>query len=322
MTYRVGVDVGGTKILAVVLDDAGEIVAAERRLTPHVRDRTVGDTAARTIIDATSTALSSVQSELGDAVVGVGLPGMMRRDGVLAFAPNLKTANGGDLAQSLRDQVPGLRVVCENDADCAAVAEHRLGAARGVRDVVMVTLGTGIGGGLIVDGELVRGANGFAGEIGHMVVNPSGPRCPCGNRGCWERYASGAGVARLSQEAAAAGRLATIVHQVGGVEQVRGEDVTHAAHEGNAEALAVIDEVGWWLAVGIANLVAIIDCSLIVIGGGLWEASSLLVPAARRHLADLIEGREVRPVVEVVPAAFGDRAGAVGAALVAGERLL
>ncbi len=317
-----GVDVGGTKVLGVALREGAQVLDEFRVETPHRLDQPAGESAADAVLEVINTLAHRNGWTHEDIVVGVGLPGMMRRDGVLVFAPNVPSANGADLARAVRDRAPSVSILCENDADCAVVAEQRAGAARGVSDVVMVTLGTGIGGGIISGGELIRGRSGFAGEIGHMVVDANGPRCPCGSRGCWERYASGAGVARLAREAAAAGRLPTLVAQLGGSpDAVRGEDVTAAAAAGLDEALAVMDDVGWWLALGIANLAAILDCETVVIGGGLSQASTLLLPAARRHLDGLIEGGALRPRVNVVAAAFGERAGAIGAALIAEERL-
>jgi len=241
---------------------------------------------------------------------------MLSRDGTLVFAPNLQSASGADLAVVMTARL-GRAVELANDADAAAVAEHRLGAARGIDEFVMVTLGTGIGGGVVSEGRLVRGAHGFAGEIGHLVIDTSGPRCPCGKRGCWERYASGAGVARLAREAATAGRLRALVEQLGDAEAVRGEDVTHAAAAGDREALAVLEEVGWWLALGLSNLAAVLDPACFVLGGGLAEASEQLLPATRRHLVGLLEAGELRPEIAVVAAELGYRAGAIGAGLLA-----
>jgi glucokinase len=314
----VGVDVGGTKIEAVLVDTEGHVRACARRSTPPEADApgaVVADTIAATLADLELTA----GVELATLTLGVGVPGMLSLDGIVIFSPNLKSTSGADLAKVLSARLQGRHAVLANDADAAAVAEHRLGAARGIDDFVLVTLGTGIGGGVVVGGRLVRGSHGFAGEIGHAVVDPSGPRCPCGKRGCWERYASGAGVARLAREAAVAGRLEAITTRVGDAEAVRGEDVTHAAAAGDKEALAVLDEVGWWLALGMANLAAVLDPSCFVLGGGLMEASSLLLPATRRHLTGLLEAGDDRPTIEVVAAQLGTHAGAIGAALLAAD---
>ena len=245
---------------------------------------------------------------------------MMRRDGHLAFAPNLQTASGADLGAQLGDALGNSRVFCENDANCATLAEHEWGAARGLSDFVMVTLGTGIGGGIVADGQLVRGQSGFAGEIGHMVVEARGAPCLCGGRGCWERYASGGGLHRLTRDAALEGRLPELVERSGGDwRSVRAEDVSRAASEGLDEAVALMREVGWWLALGLANLAAILDAGHFVIGGGLSEASELVLPAARDYLSDLVEGYEMRPTITVTTSLFGARSGAMGAALVAFE---
>jgi glucokinase len=211
-------------------------------------------------------------------------------------------------------------VFCENDANCAALAEHEWGAGHGISDFVMVTLGTGIGGGIVADGQLLRGRSGFAGEIGHMVVEAHGAPCLCGGRGCWERYASGGGLHRLTREAALDGRLATLVDRSNGDPRaVRAEDVTEAAAEGLDEAVALMREVGWWLALGLSNLAVILDSGHFVIGGGLSDASDLVLPAAREYLAELVEGYDARPTITVTTSMFGARSGAMGATLVAFE---
>lgn len=186
--------------------------------------------------------------------------------------------------------------------------------------MLMVTLGTGIGGALVADGELMRGANGFSGEIGHMVVDPSGPLCPCGRSGCWERYASGSGLGRLAREAAHAGRGARLVELAGGdPEAVRGEHVTAAAGEGDPDAHEVVRRFAWWLGLGLANLINALDPEVIVIGGGLVEEGELLLGPLRAELAGMVEAASLRPAVRVEPAVLGERAGAVGAAVLALE---
>ena len=218
------------------------------------------------------------------------------------------------------EQLPGRTLLIENDANFAVLAEQRLGAARGYDDVVMVTLGTGIGGGLMVDGRVQVGSAGFAGEIGHMVVDPNGPSCPCGRRGCWERFASGAGLGVLAREAALAGRLGEVVRIAGGdPESVRGEDVSAAAASGDPAAQQVIREVGWWIGFGLANLAAVLDPGCFVLGGGVIQAGDLLIESARTTFAELVEGGDRRPGILIAAAAFGERAGAVGGALAVRE---
>ncbi len=324
-----GVDIGGTKVLGVAVDEADSVVAEARVATPHSAADPAGPweppgpfpgEAGEEVADAVARVVAELGRETGMAVsgmpVGVGAPGMLDRCGVLQFSPNLQGAAGADLRTLIGDRLAGSLLVVENDANCAALAEHRGGAARGADHALMVTLGTGIGGGLISEGRVLVGAYGFAGEIGHMVVDPSGPPCPCGRRGCWERYASGGGLGRLAREAAYAGRLHEVVALAGGdPELVRGEHVTHAALQGESGALGVMDDLGWWVALGLANLTAVADPERIVLGGGLVEAGEILLAPTRRAFADLVEGSRVRPEVEIVPAALGERSGAVGAAM-------
>ncbi len=316
----IGVDGGGTTARAGVVDADGRTVDERRSGTPHGRDDYPGARAAEVVADQV---LELCRRQVLDArllPIGVGLPGLVRRDGHLAFAPNLQSASGSDFGALLCEALGRSAIVAENDANCAALAEHAWGAVRGVDDFVMVTLGTGIGGGLFADGALVRGRSGFSGDIGHMVVQADGAPCRCGGRGCWERYASGGGLLRLSREAALDGRLPAVVARVGAADRVTGEDVTAAAADGLEEAIAVVDEVGWWLALGLANLVAILDTGQIVIGGGLSEVASLVLPSARAHLVELVEGYEARPAITITESSFGARSGAMGAALVAMER--
>jgi glucokinase len=193
-----------------------------------------------------------------------------------------------------------------------------LGAGQRSSDLLLVTLGTGIGGGLVTGGQLVRGANRFAGEIGHMVVDVHGPPCPCGKRGCWERYASGSGLGRLGREAAEAGHSRRIVELAGGDPvAVRGEHVTTAATEGDEGALAVVDRFAWWVGLGLANLANIFDPECIVLGGGLAGSGRLFLKPVRAAFTELVEAAEYRPDIRIVLAELGERAGAVGAALLA-----
>ncbi len=320
-----GIDIGGTKVLGVALRASDELVAEARVPTPPASD--AGSVAGH-VADAVAGVVGRLDDEVSGAgfvsdaamgvgvPVGVGVPGMVDRKGRLVFAPNLPQGQGVDWPSMLEDRIGARTVVVENDANLAVLAEHELGAARGFRHVVMVTLGTGIGGGVVVDGRIQVGSSGFAGEIGHMVVDPSGPPCPCGRRGCWERYASGAGLGVRAREAAMAGRLHDVVRRSGGdPESVRGEDVSAAAAAGDPEARQVIEEVGWWVGFGLANLAGVLDPECFVLGGGLVGAGDLLVESARRAYEELVEGGSRRPAPVMVAAAFGERAGAVGAAL-------
>ena len=322
----IGIDIGGTKVLGIALSPSDVIVAEARLPTPTAPAHPdLVEAAGETGIEVAQ-AIAAVVAQLDAAVgagpdlpaVGVGAPGMLDRRGRLRFAPNLPQAHGVNWTVLIGERLPGRRIVVENDANLAVLAEHRLGAARGYQHVVMVTLGTGIGGGLIVDGRVQVGGHGFAGEIGHMVVDPAGPPCPCGRRGCWERFASGGGLGLMAREAALAGRLPEVVALAGGdPERVRGEDVTVAALNGDPDARRVIEQVGWWVGFGLANLACVLDPECFVLGGGLVGAGDLLLDSARRAFDELVEGGATRPETTIVTAAFGERSGAVGAALAA-----
>ncbi len=324
----VGVDLGGTKVLALALAPGvgrdgslrpGQVLASRRTDTPRG-----GPAVAEAIVDAIAGAVSALDGELVSgggapaAAVGIGAAGLVDLGGVLRFAPNLPGVVDLDLNTELAGRL-GRPVVVDNDASCAAWAEHELGAAAGATTSVLVTLGTGIGGGLVVDGVVQRGAFGFAGEPGHMLVDPHGPPCPCGRRGCWERFASGSGLGRLARDAAAAGRADGIVERAGGdAEAVRGEHVTAAASDGDDDARRVLAEFAWWVAVGVANLVDLLDPEVVVVGGGLADAGDLLLDPVREAYAGLVLAHDHRPAARIVAAALGSDAGAVGAALLAG----
>lgn len=312
-----GIDLGGTKILGRILDpdDPTRALAETRRDTPR------GDEA---IIESLAGVVDDLrQASGGDrlAAVGIGAAGLIDGRGVLRMAPNLPGVAEFDLGRRLAERL-GLPVSVDNDATCATWAEHVAGAARGSTDSVLVTLGTGIGGGVVAGGRLQRGAHGFAGEAGHMMVDPNGPPCPCGRRGCWERYASGTGLGRLARDAAQAGNADRVVALAGGdPEAVRGEHVTEAARLGDPEALEVLQSFAWWVAVGLANLVNVLDPDVVVVGGGLVAAGEFLLGPTRRAFHDLVLAAEHRPPARILPADLGTEAGAIGAGLLAVDAL-
>lgn len=324
-----GVDVGGTKILGVALSAEGEVLAERRVPTPEALGP-LGD--GEEPVEVLALAVAALVGDLGAAVdappgpgpVGVGLPGFVI-DGVLRFSPHLPRAvappgapESSSFAARLAGALPGAAPVVHNDSNLAALAELVLGAARGMREGLVLTLGTGIGGALVAGGAVHGGAHGIAAEVGHMVVDAAGPPCPCGGRGCWERYASGGGLARLAREAALAGSIPEAVVLAGGhPELVRAEHVTAAAAAGDPGCLRVVEQLGWWLALGLANLAAVLDPERFVLGGGLVAAGEMLLGPARRSFASLVVGKAARPDTPIVAAALGERAGAVGAALAA-----
>ena len=309
-----GVDIGGTKCLGLCLAVDGTVLVEERQPTPR---------GASNLTDTVAAVVEALAAAAGGRIgaVGVGAPGLVDRNGVLRAAPNLIGVTEMPLREMLAErlQVP---VTVDNDATCATEAEWRHGAASGVADALLITLGTGIGGGVISGGALQRGANGFMSEPGHMVVDPNGPPCVCGRRGCWERYASGSGLARLARDAAFGGRAEAVVDAAGGdPESVRGEHVTSAARAGDPAAREILDEWAWWLALGLANLTNLFDPQVIVLGGGLVEEADLLLEPINRLYEGLLYAPAHRPRPLLVPATLGEHAGAMGAALIAANAL-
>lgn len=314
----VGIDLGGTKILGRVVDPEHphEVLGETRVATPTATDAVVD-----AIAEVAKNLTKSAVHETGAAVVAVGLgaAGLVDRSGVMRFAPNVPGLNGVDLRTKL-DASIGSAVVVENDANTATWAEYRCGVAAGVGSMVMVTLGTGIGGGVIVDGVLQRGASGLGAEVGHMVINPVGPMCPCGRRGCWERFASGSGLGRLAREAVAAGRADYVLSLAGGdLKAVSGEHVTAAAADGDRVAMELMRQFAWWTACGLANLVNIFDPEMVVIGGGLATVGDLLLEPVRAAFAGMAVGAGKRPKTQIELAQLGPAAGAIGAALLAAD---
>ena len=308
----VGIDLGGTKCLGVAVVD-GAVVAEDRVATPKAGGEAVLETMAELATALAAEAGSPLEG------VGVGAPGLVDPDGVLLFAPNLRGATGLAVRAGLEDRL-GVPIEAVIDATCAAWGEHELGAGRGLDDLVLVTLGTGIGGGIVAGGRIHRGANRFAGEIGHMVVDPNGPPCPCGQRGCWERFASGSGLGILGRDAATAGRAERVMALAGGdPEGVRGEHVTAALAEGDPEAGQIIAEFAWWVALGLSNLANVFDPDAFVIGGGLVECGDALLDPVRAAFAARLPGHDLRRPIGIVAAELGMSSGAIGAAcLVAG----
>jgi glucokinase len=307
MGLAIGVDIGGSKVAAGVVDDDGQVIDSERRETP-------GDDVEQTesvIVDV----VDALAARHGVEAVGVGAAGWIADDhATVLYAPHLAWRNE-PLRAALAGRIP-LPLVIENDANCAAWAEYRFGAAQGERVVVCVTLGTGIGGGLIIEGSVYRGAFGVACEYGHMTVVPDGRRCACGNRGCWEMYASGRALARDAKELAADSPIAAakMIELAGSVEQLSGPVVTAAAQAGDAAAVSICTTMGRWLGRGLANLAAVLDPSVFVIGGGVSAAGDILLRPAREEFEHTLTGRGFRPAAGVLLAAAGPNAGLVGAA--------
>jgi glucokinase len=221
----------------------------------------------------------------------------------------------------MRDAL-GMPCQVDNDASMAAYGEFRFGAGRGYRHLLLVTVGTGLGGGIVADGRLFRGANGFAAEIGHIIVEPGGPLCGCGNRGCWEQVASGGAIGRVGREAVREHPHSILWRLADGdPSKVTGKVVTEAAQRGDEVSVGIVAEAGRRLGEGIAGLVNVLDPQVVVVGGGVIVAGDLLLDPARASYLEAVEGPEHRPRVPIVPAQLGNDAGAVGAATLALEEL-
>jgi glucokinase len=322
MSIGLGLDVGGTKILACAVTGSGELVAETRVDSPKAPDR---------LLEALTEAADAIYSLLGAdradvAGVGVGVPSLVASDGTLYDSPNLPALEGLPVRQAFAERLAEMaarsgsgdkvwRLALDNDGTCAAAGELAFGAARGQSDAVILTLGTGIGGGITTGGRLLRGARGFAGEVGHMVIDPSGPKCHCGRVGCLEALASGSALALQARQAVREGRADRVLALAGGsLEAVRGEHVLGAALEGDPTALALFARLADNLAIGIGNLVEVLDPGVVLLGGGMADAGPVLLePTTAAFAATNRRGRGAQ-AVPIVLAELGPRAGAFGAA--------
>ena len=304
----IGVDVGGTKVAAGLVDEDGTILRRTRRPTPSASPDDVEDVIAACVVE--------LAEGTGAGAVGIGAAGFVTVDrSTVLLAPNLAWRD-----EPLREAVSGrvgLPVVVENDANAAAWGEYRFGAGRGESDLVLVTVGTGIGGGIVLGGRLHRGRFGIGGEIGHLQMVPGGRRCGCGQNGCWEQYSSGRALLREAREIADVRREhgARLLELGGGrIEGIEAIEVTQAAREGDPAALECFAAVGAALGQGLADLAAVLDPGAFVLGGGVADAGELLLDPTRRSFEARLTGRGSRPVADVRLAALGNDAGLVGAA--------
>ncbi|MGZ4696637.1 MAG: ROK family glucokinase [Oryzihumus sp.] len=313
MSATIGLDIGGTKIAGGLVSPTGTILARGRRVTPaHDPDRIAVEVA-------------DLVRELSDGAdvsgVGVACAGFIDATGsTVLFAPNLAWRDE-PLKRRLQATID-LPVIIDNDANAAAWGEFRFGAARDVDDMVLITVGTGIGGGVVTGGHLLRGAYGIAAEIGHMRVVPDGIRCGCGNRGCWEMYASGNALVREARELVRSGtphaaRLSELC--AADPDKLSGHDITSAAAQGDPAAVELLADLGRWIGEGAASVTAILDPELIVLGGGVADAGALLLDPAQAAFRRQLTGRGHRPEARFAVASLGNDAGIIGAAALVAE---
>jgi glucokinase len=308
----IGVDLGGTKLLAGTVD-------ADLRVHHRAYRLARRDAVIDTIVEAVQEAREATTREI--VAVGVGIPCLIEPRRGVAMACNHLPLVEVPVRDLLAERL-GLPVVLDNDANAALTAEWRFGAARDARHVVMLTIGTGIGGGLVVDGRIVHGASGAAAELGHIVIERDGPACPgnCPNRGCLEAFVSGPALAAAGRRAGEADPESALGRALAAGRDVTGPLVTELAHDGDAAAREVLSQLGRDLGIGITNLVNIFNPEIVVVGGGLVAAGEFLLDPARAVLAErgLVPARDQ---VRIVPARFGDESGMLGAAAMAFETL-
>jgi glucokinase len=309
----IGIDIGGTKVAGGLVDVDGHITHRARRDTPH-RSKSPS-VVEDTIVEVVAELMQVVGPETV-AAVGIGAAGFVAADrATVVFAPHLSWRHE-PLQEALQKRID-LPIFVDNDANAAAWAEWKFGAAQGETHLMMITLGTGIGGGILIHGQVQRGRFGIAGEFGHMQVVPGGHRCECGNRGCWEQYASGNALVREARSLFSANSpiASDLLDRVEGVPgNLTGPLITQAARDGDPTACELLAEIGNWLGVGIANLAAAFDPGTFVIGGGMSAAGDLLLASARDTFKRQLTGRGYRPEARIVAAALGNDAGLIGAA--------
>jgi glucokinase len=309
----IGIDIGGTKVAGGVVDTDGNITHRARRDTPH-RSKSPS-VVEDTIVDVVDELMEVVGFD-AVAAVGIGAAGFVAADrATVVFAPHLSWRHE-PLQETLQKRVV-VPISVDNDANAAVWAEWKFGAAQGETHVMMITLGTGIGGGILVNGQVQRGRFGIAGEFGHMQVVPGGHRCECGNRGCWEQYASGNALVREARSLVSADSpiARDLLDRVAGhPDNLTGPLITEAARDGDPTSRELLAEVGNWLGVGIANLAAAFDPGIFVIGGGVSSAGDLLLGPARETFKRQLTGRGYRPEARIVAARLGNDAGLIGAA--------
>ncbi|QSB06301.1 ROK family glucokinase [Natronoglycomyces albus] len=309
MSLTVGIDIGGTKVGGSVVDEDGAIVASARRDTPSGD----GPGLTRAAIEVIQELRSNHQVE----AIGVGSAGYISSDrSTVEMSPNLPW-NKEPLRDNLRRVVDDLPIVVENDANVALWGEYRFGAARQGSSAVLFTVGTGIGGGIVLGGELVRGSHGFAGEMGHSRAVMDGRPCPCGSFGCLEQYASGNALTRSAREGAAATphKAPTLLKLAGGdAEAITGYQVTEAALEGDEVALEAFGFIGRYLGMACADMVQLLDPDHVIIAGGVIAAGDLLMGPIQENYERELADRKALPSATILPAELGTDAGVIGAA--------
>lgn len=294
MKYAIGVDIGGTNIPASLVDEKGRIIQT-------VEKKTDAHDGPEAVTDRITDSIKELMSKTNTAIMGIGLgvPGALDLDnGVIETSPNLKDWKKVPILKMLKQKTK-LDIYMDNDANCAAIAEHWIGGARGSKNAIVMTLGTGVGGGIIINDKIFRGSHGTAGEIGHITIERNGRACACGNLGCLESYASATGAILTAKEL--------------GLQVNTAHDIFLKAEAGDRTAIESLKESGKHLGIGIACLANIFDPDVIIIGGGFASAEKYLFPAAKEE-AYKRALKTVMDKIEIKRAELSNNAGVVGAA--------
>jgi len=314
-----GVDLGGTKILTVVTNSQGKMLSRDHSITPAQKGH---EAVIQSILESAHRAVERADVDISElTAVGIGAPGLSNPEtGILFTSPNLAGWRDVPLRDIMQERL-GKKTFVINDANAAALGEFYFGAARGIRNFIYITLSTGIGGGIIIDGKIYSGAIGAAGEVGHMTIDDEGPICNCGNRGCWEALASGTALAKEARHRIKEGVATSILEYAeGDVEKVTAQVIYSAAEQGDSLAKELIARTGYYVGVGLANLINIFNPELIVIGGGLSNIGDMLLEPAFK-VAEERAYMEAFQAVRFASAELGRNSGVLGAAAFALQEL-
>ncbi len=304
----IGIDIGGTDIKGGSVDSKGSIIN-EKTISTEVEKG----------VDYVLARISNLVKQLGNSVkqnpdiagIGLGIPGQIDSEkGILLNSPNLPAFKNIDVPSKLKSYLD-LPIVWDNDANLAALGEFTYGAGKKVSEMMMITLGTGIGSGLILRGEVYHGSKGFGGEFGHLIINPQGPKCSCGNLGCVEAYAGTNGIIRTFKEITKAG-MKSILKETGD-EELTPKHISEAAKKGDKAAAETLKQAGFYLGVGLAGVINLLNLEMIVVGGGIAKAGDLILEPARKAVKEY-SLKDPGNIVKIVPAKLGNKAGLIGAA--------
>ena len=309
-----GFDIGGTNIRGLALGNDGELTELHQR-------RHFGDL--KSIVDSIVEISMQIETTTNKKIrnIGIGCAGLVDSNGVVKTSPNIQAIENFPLRTDVEEKMQ-IPVVVENDANCAAWAEAKLGAAQGRNNAIVVSFGTGIGAGILLNGELQKGASGYAGEIGHMVIEKEGLACPCGKRGCWEQYASGSALGRIANEML---NEKTITKMKTNTDfqntLITSEQIGIAAQENHPEAIRVIKAYSEQVAIGLGNLTKALDPEVIILGGAITAIGEPLLQPIKKSYAEIAASESDSANVEILLARFGNKAGSIGAAIFANQIL-